>query len=99
TYGYNGGGGSSIFGAGALGMSAPGGGYGGGGSGGTSFSSINCGGSGGGGAHAVIAQEVAVTPGQNITVTIGSGGTAGVNPSPSTFPGGAGAPGFVLVEW
>jgi hypothetical protein len=44
----------------------------------------------------VIAQEVSVSEGQNIAVTVGAGGAGGTS---NHAWGGNGAPGFVLVEW
>ena len=54
-------------------------GGGGGGSSGKKYSdgSTYIDGGGGGGAHAVLAEEVTVTPGENIAVTIGTGGAGG----------------------
>lgn len=79
-------------------------GGGGGGGGADSNDTQNRAGGGGGGGAFVLNNNVTVTPGANVTVTVGDGGTAGNNPSPggtggtSTFassspvnaPGGAG---------
>lgn len=64
------------------------------GNGGTTFGGNQYALSGGGGGMA-IAYLTGQTPGANITVTVGSGGSAGGG-SPS---GGAGTPGIVIVEW
>lgn len=64
------------------------GGGGGGGGGGGTYSP--CGGGGGGGGRTVTS-TISVTPGQNINVTIGSGGSAGAGQSSAT--GSLGSPG------
>ena len=62
-----------------------GGGAGGGGGGGGGYSAA--GGAGGGGAYA---NTVSVTPGENLTVDVGSGGNGGSGPQHPTAPGGNG---------
>lgn len=52
--------------------------------------------SGGGGAAAVFKQEVTVTPGEEINVTIGAGGNGGGS---TYWHVGSGSPGMCLVEW
>ena len=94
-------GGSSSLGGGAPASSldAPSAGiggqaYGGGGSGGTRPSQSSGGGSGGGGGTA-IKYLTSVTPGNTISVTIGTGGAGGV----ATYTGGAGFDGVVIFEY
>jgi len=66
--------------------------YGGGGGGSVASGSIGNGGSGGG---ASIKYFTGLTPGNTLTVTVGTGGAGGTG----TYPGGAGAAGVVIFEY
>lgn len=70
-------------------------GYGSGGSGGSAGSSTGYKGSGGGSGGACLMSRVAVESGKTYTITIGAGGSGGTG----VYAGGAGAPGFLIIEW
>lgn len=99
AYYASGSGGSSFFGGGAanvIGNSAgiAGSNYGGGGSGGARSGNMQSG-SGGGGGGTAIKYLTSVTPGNTLTITVGTGGAGGVD----TSTGGAGANGVVVIEY
>ena len=93
-------GGSSIFGGGARGnigytSGNSGSNYGGGGSGASQGGGSTSAGGGGGGGCAIL-YLTGLTPGNTLTVTIGSGGSGGIA---NNYAGGAGAAGVVIFEY
>jgi hypothetical protein len=99
AYFSSGSGGSSFFGGGAANVigntvGIAGSNYGGGGSGGARSSNMQSG-SGGGGGGTAIKYLTSLTPGNTLTITVGSGGAGGVD----TSTGGAGANGVVVIEY
>lgn len=73
--------------------------YGGGGGGGGGHDGVDRGGGGGGSGAIIYRRNYTTTPGESITVTVGTGGAGGARTTGLTSNGGAGANGICIVEW